>query len=260
MASLKVNRPATTFPFGGAKDGRPNTWPIPGQQNQSPPGNVNVDGVANKMSISPVGQGGGLEVPYAPRTVTLSDKSATWATVSRTGQSPLVVKETDNPDKMAFTLFFGHKDWDRVCTPQIKKLESYALLDTPLKIKYSSMEEGEWHISSLTFTSSVRRPSDHEWTQATAEVEFVRSTGGAEGLGPVTGGKGGGKSKDDKGHTVEYKVKQGDTLHTIANKFFKDTSRWKDIAKWNDIKDPKKLKVGQVLKIKLPGKSKGKGK
>lgn len=252
--SLKVNRPSSIYD----NPGRPQMWPQGGQQNVSPSGNQTIDGGPKKMVISPVGQDSGLVVPYAPRSVTLSDKAATWGTVSRTGQDPLVVRETSNPDKMSFTLFFGSIDGNRVCTPDINKLENYARLDVPLKIRYSSMEEGEWHISSLSFTSSVRRPTDHEWTQATAEVEFVRSTGGAEGIGPVTGGKGSGKSKDASGHTVEYKVKQGDTLHSIANKFFKDTSRWKDIAKWNNIKDPKKLKVGQVLKIKLPGKRKGK--
>jgi hypothetical protein len=250
--TLRVNRPAIYD-----NPGRPNTWPSTTPNvNVGEVGNVTTDGGPKKMRIAPVGESGGLNIPYAPRSVTLSDKAATWATVSRTGQSPLVVKETTNPDKMAFTLFFGSVEENRACTAEIKKLESYAALDVPLKIRYSLMEEGEWHISSLTFTSAVRRPTDHEWTQATAEVEFVRSTGGAMGVGPVTGGKGAGKSKDESGHTVEYKVKQGDTLHSIANKFFKDTSRWKDIARWNNISDPKKLKVGQILKIKLPGKGK----
>ena len=46
-----------------------------------------------------------------------------------------------------------------------------------------------------------------------------------------------------------YRVKKGDTLFSIAIKFYHNRSKWKLIAKRNKIRDPRKLKVGQVLKL-----------
>lgn len=46
-----------------------------------------------------------------------------------------------------------------------------------------------------------------------------------------------------------YTVKKGDTLQKIAAKLLKKSSRWKDIANLNNIRDPKKIKVGQRLKV-----------
>jgi LysM repeat protein len=51
-------------------------------------------------------------------------------------------------------------------------------------------------------------------------------------------------STDVKAST--YKVKRGDTLSTIADRY--DTT-WQVLAELNDIKDPGKLRVGQVLDL-----------
>jgi LysM repeat protein len=128
-------------------------------------------------------------------------------------------------------------------------------------VSYSSMENGKWDITSLSVRTTQRRPSDHEVTQAEVDISFYRSTGGATGLGPVSGGVGKGGKGDGKTSKVNYTVKQGDTLHSIATKELKDASKWKDIAKWNDIKDPKKdkkMKAGGKLTLFVPVKKKGK--
>ncbi len=46
-----------------------------------------------------------------------------------------------------------------------------------------------------------------------------------------------------------YTVAKGDTLMSIARKFYGDARRYKDIAKANNITDPNKISIGQVLKI-----------
>ncbi|MFX0202521.1 MAG: LysM peptidoglycan-binding domain-containing protein [Candidatus Hodarchaeota archaeon] len=46
-----------------------------------------------------------------------------------------------------------------------------------------------------------------------------------------------------------YKIKKGDTLGKIAQKFYGDAQKYMLIAKANDIRDPNKVKVGQVLDI-----------
>jgi hypothetical protein len=44
-----------------------------------------------------------------------------------------------------------------------------------------------------------------------------------------------------------YKVLSGDTLSSIARRFYGDPNKWKDIAKKNGIKEPSKLQAGKVL-------------
>jgi LysM repeat protein len=49
-----------------------------------------------------------------------------------------------------------------------------------------------------------------------------------------------------------YTVKRGDTLSTIAKKFYEDPGKYILIAEANDIQDPNRIKVGQVLEIPPP--------
>lgn len=46
-----------------------------------------------------------------------------------------------------------------------------------------------------------------------------------------------------------YTVKAGDTLSKIAAAKLGSWKRWKEIAKLNNIRDPRKLRVGQVLRL-----------
>lgn len=50
-------------------------------------------------------------------------------------------------------------------------------------------------------------------------------------------------------HPAVYTVKKGDTLKSLAAKFYGDYKLWHKIAKANNIRDPSKVKVGQVLRI-----------
>ncbi|HOI56832.1 MAG TPA: LysM domain-containing protein, partial [Phycisphaerae bacterium] len=48
-----------------------------------------------------------------------------------------------------------------------------------------------------------------------------------------------------------YTVQKGDTLFSLARRFYGNQARWKDIynANRDTIRDPNTLKVGQVLKL-----------
>lgn len=61
------------------------------------------------------------------------------------------------------------------------------------------------------------------------------------------------KSKPATGvATREYEIKEGDSLGTIARDHLGSARRWKEIVKANPGIDPKKLKLGQ--KIRMPAK------
>lgn len=59
--------------------------------------------------------------------------------------------------------------------------------------------------------------------------------------------KKGKKGKSSRAKT--YTVKRGDTLSAIAARKLGKASRWREIAKLNGIRDPRRLKVGKVLKL-----------
>lgn len=56
-----------------------------------------------------------------------------------------------------------------------------------------------------------------------------------------------------------YTVKKGDTLGSIARKFFGTTTKWKEIARANGISNAAKIKVGQTLEIPSTNYERGQG-
>lgn len=51
--------------------------------------------------------------------------------------------------------------------------------------------------------------------------------------------------------TINYKVKSGDNLSTIAKMFFSDIKKAEEIARLNNISNPNLINVNQVLKIQI---------
>ena len=49
----------------------------------------------------------------------------------------------------------------------------------------------------------------------------------------------------------KYTVVKGDNLYRIAKK---NGLNYRDLAKWNKIEDPRRLRVGQELRLTAPGK------
>jgi hypothetical protein len=56
-------------------------------------------------------------------------------------------------------------------------------------------------------------------------------------------------AKKPASKSSRYTIKKGDTLAKIASKY-KIKGGWKTLAKLNKIRDPKRLRVGQVIKLK----------
>tara|TARA_B110000114_G_C15096387_1_gene401726 strand:- start:3231 stop:3731 length:501 start_codon:yes stop_codon:yes gene_type:complete len=57
---------------------------------------------------------------------------------------------------------------------------------------------------------------------------------------------------ESKDATVKYTVKKGDYPYKIAQFFYNDGNKYKQIEADNDLEQPYTLKVGQILKIKIP--------
>lgn len=52
-------------------------------------------------------------------------------------------------------------------------------------------------------------------------------------------------------HARSYVVTDGDSLQSIAFRFYRDPTRWREIALENDIDDPVRLRAGEQLRIPL---------
>lgn len=55
-----------------------------------------------------------------------------------------------------------------------------------------------------------------------------------------------------KGKIISYKVASGDSLWTIAEKFYNDGYKWTEIAKINKLTNPDEIEVGMTLSISEP--------
>ncbi len=56
-------------------------------------------------------------------------------------------------------------------------------------------------------------------------------------------------NRTSKSPAKSYKVKKGDNLWSICKKELGDGSKYKEVAKKNGIKNPKKIKLGQIIKF-----------
>jgi LysM repeat protein len=58
-----------------------------------------------------------------------------------------------------------------------------------------------------------------------------------------------GKNKSKTTTAKTYRVKAGDTLHSIAARTLGSSTKWKEIADLNNIRNSRSLKINQVLKL-----------
>lgn len=50
---------------------------------------------------------------------------------------------------------------------------------------------------------------------------------------------------------IDYRVRQGDNLHTLASMFYNDATRASDLARENGLRNPDIILIGQMLKVKI---------
>jgi hypothetical protein len=105
-----------------------------------------------------------------------------------------------------------------------------------------------WDADSIWYNNAGNRIRAGGTLQVTQYVEDARlkKLSGSKNRNSGRGGHGTRGS-----HRKKYTVKRGDTLSKIAARkdVYNDASKWKRIAKANHIRDPKRLRVGQELKI-----------
>lgn len=187
-----------------------------------------------------------FEFPYAPRGSSLGGLADPVTVQARPGRKPLTLRDGDNIASLDLGIVLAKLDHQQPVETYINQLRRIAESGQRVTILgLSPQERGPWRIDDLTITGELRRQGDNAITRATATLSLVEASDANPKVGPVSGGHGGKGGKRPK----FYKVRKGDTLRKIANRFYGDPGVWRQIAKANGIKNPDKLKVGRKLKL-----------
>lgn len=187
-----------------------------------------------------------FEFPYAPRGSSLGGLADPVTVQARPGRKPLTLRDGDNIASLDLGIVLAKLDHQQPVEAYINQLRRIAESGQRVTVLgLSPQERGPWRVDDLTITGELRRQGDNAITRATATLSLVEASDANPKVGPVSGGHGGKGGKRPK----FYKVRKGDTLRKIANRFYGDPGVWRQIAKANGIKNPDKLKVGRKLKL-----------
>lgn len=194
-----------------------------------------------------------LMLPFAPRGGTMTGRAPTYEQVPRPGRRPLVVRTGDGVLSLTHTYTLGYPDHQQSVDPVLAVLRRIAADgDRVTLVNLSPDERGPWVISSLEETWDLRQHGTNAVTRATVTVTYLEESEADVKLGPIKGGKNG-KGKGTKLPT-KHKLKAGETLAKLADRYYGEPSKWPLIAKANKISKPNNLKdrVGDNLTIPKP--------
>lgn len=115
----------------------------------------------------------------------------------------------------------------------------------PLPLPAGIGENAAWWIEDMTWGEERRRASDGELTWKLVTPTLLEKVG--DQLLET------GKPEAKLNRARAYRVKTGDTLHSIAARELGDPERWREIGQLNHIRSDGQLKAGMILHIPARG-------
>lgn len=200
-----------------------------------------------KMQI--VAEGGvTVVVPYAPREGTLDGVAAAYDEVPRGGREPLLLASGGTLRTYTFELIFGYRDPNQSIEDELRAMRDLAESGKRMTVKLDlTTGERQWRMTGFSQQTVGRQFGTNASTRAVCSVTLTEASDPVVGAGPVSGGSTS-KTKD-KDRPKFVVVKKGDTLQSIAKKYYGNASAWQKIADENKIRDPKKVDVGDKLRL-----------
>lgn len=186
-----------------------------------------------------------------------------WARITRPRRQSLTEWQGYEGREMRVPVIFDGFADDRSVEREIRQLEKFGrkgrgdnhppVLTLKGPIPHSDLD---WVIQDIEWGRFDRRTDGQRirqhatiifWDFVDADITIKRKRSPAKkSRDRNRGGKG---QNDNKGSRRTYTVKRGDTLSSIAARRLGDSSLWRKIADLNDIRDPKRIRVGQVLRL-----------
>lgn len=203
-----------------------------------------------------------VDVPYAPREVSVSGYARPANTLDRPGRKPLLRMGTPSLREETLTIIVAYPDDQKSIEPILAKLIEMAEYGDQVMCAYGPLERGVWRITNLTINTTARKAGSQDVTRADVSFTFTEASDAKVNISPNTGGakpaskpaakpvsKPSTVTTKPTGSVTTYVVKKGDTLSAIAGRLLGEPSRWQEIASLNGVRDPRKLQIGQRLKI-----------
>jgi hypothetical protein len=206
--------------------------------------------------------GGSLRFETNPETVLVPPPVGGWSEVPHPRGLTTVEWQGRPPRRAAFPLLLAARTRRALIDPggsverDVALLTSWgqptgSLAEPPvLRLDFGPAETGLYVLQALVPTVERRRPSDLarflvefdvelvEWREATILLTPAKQAAAARPAAAPA---------KPSGRT--YTVRRGDTLSAIAARLLGKASRWPEIAKLNGVRDPRRLQIGQVLRI-----------
>lgn len=198
-----------------------------------------------KMTI--VAEGGvAMVVPYAPSSSNHEGIAPDFAVVPRGGRKPLLLESAESLESMSFDLILGKFSPNESVAHDLNTLIKLAESGARMRVKLdASTSRGKWRMTAFTYQVLGRQHGTNAVTRAVCSVTFSEVSDPVVAVGPLSGGKNGKGGKRPK----FYVWKRGDSLASVADRFYGTDKAWRKIAKANKIRDSRTIKPGDKLRL-----------
>ncbi|MDX1620632.1 MAG: hypothetical protein R3320_06565 [Nitriliruptorales bacterium] len=190
---------------------------------------------------------------YNPKTLKLSGGTE-WKQAEANQQRELKREQFQarKPRTLSVTLFFDQFELPSGdLEPELKALwdwteprqDFFGHKSAPwLRFQWGAKNYFRCYIESLSVTYTLFSRSGAP-LRATADVTLKETVDLFGGTNPTSGGPGG-----ERSHTISA----GESLHTVAHRYYGDPRMWRGLAAFNDIDDPLRLPTGARVSIPEP--------
>lgn len=218
--------------------------------------------------------GDAYQVPWAPRGIDHSGFEENVAEIERPGRIPQIAVKAPSLHKMSFSFYVG-RSIDQSCEADLRRLEEIVKVGGWVMILYGQRESGLWKVTQYSYSSIEREPSQNQISRANVTMSFtevpdsrqtvakyssdfnfrddavtasiaqsiVSTAAATRSITTPTA------SVNNNAVSQPYVVQQGDTLLSVANKFFGQYGEqfWRVVGDVNKVVG--QLNLGQILRI-----------
>lgn len=193
----------------------------------------------------------------------ITDGFGGWEVIDVPGKTGITHWRTRDPIQIPLELFFNDDDLTNSVEDAIATLEAFAGRgskrhgDEPavLKVDTGGLMPFDWHQFPDTrwVINGIDYSTDPDEVIVNSHGNRVRQTATVTLLEYIADARLASLSADvflqRRVTKKRYRVKQGDTLITIAAKQLGDASRWDDIARLNNLRDPRSVRQGALIRL-----------